>query len=181
MLTNHRLPIVAVALTVLVGACVAIAVSNRRADRSFGRFVVATDTSRVESITIEWPNNDTVLNLNRTPDSWVVVLPMGNLAANSQQVDELLACLSGTEIVRQMSNSEQAWPRYGVSADSSTHVVVRSKHRIMADFYCGKVGFDPQLGNVWTYVRTAGRPNVYMTDGYLNLALNRPFHTWTNY
>ena len=34
MLTNHRLPIVAIALTVLVGACVAIAVSNRRADRS---------------------------------------------------------------------------------------------------------------------------------------------------
>ena len=180
-MTNRRLPIVTVALTVLVGACVAIAVTNRRADRSFGRFVVATDTSRVESVTIEWANNDTVLNLSRTSDSWVVELPMGDLAANRQQVDELLACLSGTEIVRQMSNSEQAWSRYGVCPDSCTHVVVRSNRRVVADFYCGKVGFDPQLGNVWTYVRTAGRPNVYMTDGYLNLALNRPFHTWTNY
>lgn len=178
MLTNRRLPIIVIVLTLLAGACVAIVLTNHRVDRSFSRFAVATDTSKVESVTIKWSNNDTTLNLSRHNGSWVIELPMGDIAANPDQVDELLACLSAIEIKRQMTNSSQTWARYGVETDSSTHVVVRSKRRVEADFYCGKVGFNPQQGNVWTYVRTANKPNVYMTDGYLNLTLNKPFQSW---
>ena len=178
MLSNRRLPIVAAVLLLFAAVAVLLTHTNRSADRSFRQFAVEIDTARVTAVTIEWPGNDTVLNLNRRASGWVVTVPTGDMAANAQQVDELLSCLSAVEAVRQMTNSRSVWPRYGVAADSSTHITVRSQKRILADFYCGRAEVDAQKGRIWTFVRNTDEPAVYMTDGYLHFALNRPFSSW---
>ena len=178
MLSNRRLPIVAAVLLLFAAVAVLLTRTNRSADRSFRQFAVEIDTARVTAVTIEWPGNDTVLNLNRRTSGWVVTVPTGDMAANTQQVDELLACLSAVEAVRQMTNSRAVWPRYGVAADSSTHITIRSQKRILADFYCGRAEVDAQKGRIWTFVRNADELAVYMTDGYLNMMVNREFTTW---
>lgn len=181
MSIKRRVPVVAFAILLLAVACVLLMRAERRSDRSFRQLVTEIDTARVTAITIEWPGNDTILNLNRQPSGWVVTVPTGDMAANTQQVDELLACLSGIEAIRQMTNNESAWSRYGVSADSSTHITVRNQKRIFADFHCGRAEFDAQKGRIWTFVRNSSEPNVYMTDGYLHLMVNRPFSSWCGY
>ena len=178
MLSNRRLPIVAAVILLFAAVAVILTYTNRSADRSFRQFVTEIDTARVTSVTIEWPGNDTVLNLNRRASGWVVTVPTGDMAANSQQVDELLTCLSTVEAVRQMTNSRAVWPRYGVATDSSTHITIRNQKRILADFYCGRAEVDAQKGRIWTFVRNADEPAVYMTDGYLNMMVNREFATW---
>ena len=177
-MSNRRLPIVAAVILLFAAVAVILTYTNRSADRSFRQFVTEIDTARVTSVTIEWPGNDTVLNLNRRASGWVVTVPTGDMAANSQQVDELLTCLSTVEAVRQMTNSRAVWPRYGVATDSSTHITIRSQKRILADFYCGRAEVDAQKGRIWTFVRNADEPAVYMTDGYLNMMVNREFATW---
>lgn len=181
MSIKRRMPVVAFAILLLAAVCVLLMRAERRSDRSFRQLVTEIDTSRVTAITIEWPGNDTILNLNRQPHGWVVTVPTGDMAANTELVNELLTCLSGIEAVRQMTNSQTAWSRYGVSADSSTHVVVRGHRRTLADFYCGRAEIDAQKGRIWTFVRNASEPNVYMTDGYLNLMVNRPFAAWCGF
>lgn len=178
MSISRRFLFSAFAILLLAEVCALIIRAERHADRSFRQFVTEIDTARVTSVTIEWPGNDTTLNLNRLPSGWVVTVPTGNMAANTELVNELLTCLSGIEAVRQMVNSQTAWSRYGVSADSSTHVVVRGHWRTLADFYCGRAEIDAQKGRIWTFVRNSSEPNVYMTDGYLHLVLNRPFAGW---
>ncbi len=178
MSIKRRMPVVAFAILLLAAVCVLLMRAERRSDRSFRQLVTEIDTSRVTAITIEWPGNDTILNLNRQLRGWVVTVPTGDMAANTPQIDELLGCLSAIEAQRQMTNSESAWHRYGVAADSSTHIVVSARNRVLADFRCGRVGIDVQRNRVWTYVRNSAEPNVYMTDGYLNLMVNRPFASW---
>lgn len=174
-----RRPIFAAAAIVLLGCAIAwLVLSDRNADRSFSRVAVSVDTAKVVSVTIRRPGNDTTLTLNRRGGSWVVTVPSGDMGAKQQNVDELLLCLSEIEAVRQMAKGEQAWLKYGVSSDCGTHVVVGGKSGVMADFYCGGVEIDRQRGRVWTFVRNTGEAAVYMTDGYLNMILNRPFSSW---
>ena len=181
MSIKRRMPVVAFAILLLAAVCVLLMRAERRSDRSFRQLVTEIDTSRVTAITIEWPGNDTILSLNRQLRGWVVTVPTGDMAANTPQIDELLGCLSAIEAQRQMTNSESAWHRYGVAADSSTHIVVSARNRVLADFRCGRVGIDVQRNRVWTYVRNSAEPNVYMTDGYLNLMVNKPFASWCGF
>ncbi len=178
MLNSRRSIIVVATLLLLSVACVVSVLADRSADRSFRNLVVSVDTARIQSINIDVFNNDTALILNKKNGAWVVTVPTGDMDANQSQVDELLEYLSGIVAVRQMSNSEQSWARYGVDGEKCTHIVVNGKKRVLADFYCGKVEFDQQTGQIWTYVRNADEPNVYKVNGYLNMVTNRSFSTW---
>lgn len=178
MSSSRRLILATVAIVLLGCTIVVLMLSDRSADRSFRQFAVEVDTAKVTSVTITWPGNDTTLTLNRKNDSWVVIVATGDMGAKEQNVGELLSCLSGIEAMRQMARGEQSWAKYGVSDGYGTHVVVCGKSGSMADFYCGKVEIDQQRGRVLTYVRNTAESSVYMTDGYLNMILNRPFSSW---
>lgn len=176
---SNRGTILLVAVLALLGAVCVVAVKGERAtDRSFNRYAVQIDTAKVSSITIERPNNDTVINLAKVGADWFVAVPTGNIDANGQQVYELLSFLSGTCINRKMSNSDKVWQQYGVTEQAGIRVLVRDKSRTLADFYCGTVSFDAQTQQLWTYIRNADDSNVYSVDGYFNLVVSKPFAFW---
>lgn len=177
-MSNKRTILFAAILVLLCAVCFVAVLGERATDRSFNRYAVQIDTAKVSSITIELPNNDTVVNLAKVGRDWFVTVPTGNIDANGQQVYELLSFLSGIDIDRKMSDSEQVWQRYGVAEPTAIRVLVRGKRRTMADFYCGTVSFDAQTQQLWTYVRNADDNNVYRVNGYFNLAVNKPFASW---
>jgi|GEM_PF-2277943 len=174
----NRNYIIGLLIVVFVTIGAAVFFMDNGTDRSFKKSVVSVDTSKVHTISILRPNADTLVNICRVKDSWMLRVSSGYMDANEEKVFELLSHISDIQVIRQMSNSEKVWERYGVVDSLAIRVIVRGNKSQLADFYCGNTDFDRQTNQIYCYVRNVGDNRTYKVDGLLSLVLSGNFDAW---
>lgn len=181
-----------VILVVLVGVYYFTQYMNQ-GDRTFRERIVDFDLEEVTQIIINDPQIEGVVDLRRDTEGWEVVIDGKLYRADSNVALNIMKQLDNLETKRYAGKGEEAWEKYQVTDTIATVVQLKKENQELAKVLLGKFSYSvpedqqqqPQMmggqqpkGEMTTYVRLEGDPEVFAVDGFLKMNFNREASTY---
>lgn len=172
-------PLVLLALLAVlaVGVVLVIRMDSRKQQGSFMRELVNVDREKTTRIVII-PRGaaENAITIERKDDGWMVGSHGKMFPANPEQIGQIFRSITPMTTKQLVSRHQDAWPEYEVTDMAGTRVKVYEGKRLNHEFIFGKLDFQQQMVQgqprpiLNTFVRPAGRDDVYLVDGFLGSA-----------
>lgn len=152
---------------------------NNGEERSFRKELVNVDTSKVNEIFIYPNKKNEVIHLIKESGNWKVKLA-GNKTASVQKnkIINLLNELVKIKPEVLAAREKNKWHEFQVDS-SGIQIKILEKGNLTLDIIVGRISFQ-QPRSVSTYVRLANDVDVYKTEGYLGIMLNKTASDFRN-
>ena len=160
-------------------------------DRTFKEKITSFRTEEATQIIIDDPQTEGTVDLRKGPEGWMVAIDGKMYRADSNVAMNILKQLNNLETKRFAGRNEDHWIRYDVTDTAATVVKVKKNNKELAKVLIGRFSYSmpegqqevqmggrQQQGEMTTYVRLEGEPEVYAVDGFLKMNFNRDAATY---
>ncbi|MEZ4684959.1 MAG: DUF4340 domain-containing protein [Bacteroidia bacterium] len=195
MLQNNKKLLIILAALVAVFLVIRFFKSEKNV-RTFKAELFTLDTAAVSSFKV-YPSADgkEEIVFQKTGDAWSVSKGTITSPIDKNQINAMLAQLLEVKPKRLAARSSDKWEQFQVDDSAGTRVVVtNSSGEEVVDIVVGKTTYrqvqpqgqqqmmrqqQPQIEGL-SYLRNSGEEEVYASDGFLQMAFNRPFDSYRN-
>jgi hypothetical protein len=179
--------VVLLALVVLVTLIDTKSTINQ--NRTFNSQLTDFDTVSVSSISIYPKSKNEQIQLIKVDKDWKIAIGNKKYTADENAVKNMLYSLITLKATRVAAKDKKAWGEFEVTDSAATHVQLMTNKKIVADIYIGKFTYKQpenanpymqQRGTMTSYVRVAGKNEVYAVEGILGMSFNREANSFRN-
>jgi hypothetical protein len=128
---------------------------------------------------VEISGAELVVLQKNAADVWVVIQGGGEFPARSERVESFLVELEQSRSVRRVTSDEELYDRFGLAQGAGTQLTLTlvgsGEAPQSVSLVVGNASAEPDL----TYVRVAGEPEVWTTDGRFAFYLRQPVAYWS--
>jgi hypothetical protein len=129
------------------------------------------------------------INQNRTFNSQLTdfdTVSVSSISIYPKSKNEQIQLIKATRVA---AKDKKAWGEFEVTDSAATHVQLMTNKKIVADIYIGKFTYKQpenanpymqQRGIMTSYVRVAGKNEVYAVEGILGMSFNREANSFRN-
>jgi len=145
---------------------------NKADSRSFKDVLFELDSAQIDEIRLI--NRGIVSELEKTDGGWILKADNGDrYPVSSSAVSPLLDAARGIKTQQLVSRSSEKHSEYELDDASGKLLECYSKGKLLGAFYAGRFNFDQAKRSGKTYVREAGDSDIYSTEGFLSMSLDR--------
>jgi len=164
--------ILAIVLSVLVLILIYQKFIHKADNRSFKDVLLELESSDIDQFKLI--NRGIVSQLEKTEGGWILKGDNGDdYPVNSSAVGPLLDAARGVKTQQLVSRSADKHAEYELDAASGKLLECYSKGKLLGGLYAGRFNFDQARRAAKTYVREAGDSDIYSTEGFLAMSLDR--------
>lgn len=173
----NPLVLFAVLAVLLVAVVVIMRMDARRQQGSFLRELANADPAKTTDIKII-PRGmvEDAIHLERRNGEWMAGMHGNYFMADPELIDRIFMIVAPMVPEQLVSRSRDAWAEYEVDDISGTRVSLYEGKRLRSEFIVGGYQFQQQMiqgqqsPRINTYVRPAGKDDVYTVPGFLTAA-----------
>lgn len=164
--------ILAIVFSVLVLTLIYQKFINRADSRSFKDVLLELDSSQIDQFRLI--NKGVISDLIKTDGGWVLKKDNGETySATSSSLAPLLEAARGIKTQQLVSRSPEKHMEYELDDKSGKKLECYSKGKLLGAIYAGRFNFDQTKRTAKTYVRESGDSDIYSTEGFLAMSLDR--------
>lgn len=176
-------PFTLVLLLVLLGGIVLFkwVIQSEKDTNTFSGDFFSVDSLSITGFSI-FPAEDHGKEIRFTLDKgqWRMVQAGIQTTPDSNAVKSVLSSIYTIKTKSLAARNPDQWKTFQVDDSAGTKVMIRTKDGKEVGFIAGKFSFNPGTRGGISFVRKNGENEVYGTDGFLALQLNRGFKSWRN-
>lgn len=146
----------------------------------FTASLMKVDSTRVTSLVIRLPGNNTEITLLREPEGWIASNGQVNIKASATMVHTLLNELSEVPIQEMVATDQKFWKVYGVDNKQGVRVQLYQNKKLLEDFIVGNLDTDPISQAPISYLRLTKGPEIYAVTSKLATDFNQDFNAFRN-
>ncbi|MGB4205389.1 MAG: DUF4340 domain-containing protein [Bacteroidales bacterium] len=158
----------------LILSVVLLRVDSRKQKGNFVRELANADADKTTSIVII-PNGETdnAIILEKADGIWKVGTPGKMYPANPEHISRIFQTISPLVPEQLVSRGKDNLDEYEISGDKGTRIKIYQGKRLTDEFIYGKMDFQSQMIQgqqrpiISTFVRLAGKDDVYTVQGFL--------------
>jgi len=168
-------------LLIVFGICLALFLGAKilkgNKTSSFDDAIIKVDSASVDQIKfISAGNHPEEFELKRNGKDWVAVKSDMSVPASSENIGSILGQLSHLTAKRIVTNDVAHYSDYEISDSLASKVRVWQGKNQVADLEIGGFRFDQNTRSAFSFIKNAGKPEVYEVDGFLSMGLKARFN-----
>ncbi len=173
-MNNRTLTIIFLVCVVLFGATWLF---RGHRQSSFDPVIAAVDTMKVDRIKFisGGPSSEEFELKKSGADSWDAVQGDKKIQAPISNVKSVINQLAELNAQSLKTKDPDKYAEYEITEDKASRVIVWEGNKQVADLWIGGFKFDQAARSASSYIRVAGKPEVYLVDGFLSMSLKQKF------
>lgn len=161
-------------LAVLLAAFGIYKLTGGDSESTFDPQIIQVDTAAVTAIVLRSKaDNFETATLEKKDGEWSISKNGKTYYAPSSAVGQLLQNLVLVTTNRIVAKSPEKWAQYEIEDDAASRIEVFAGDKTLADFYVGKYSVNQQAQQITSYIRVAGKDDVYAVDGMAGMMLGQ--------
>jgi hypothetical protein len=186
MLNKLKTRNLAIIFVVLLAVVIFYKISTMNGYRTFNSQIVLVDVEEITNLQYSLKADETAYNIQRKGDVWNVLVGNKAYMADTAAITQALSQLANLQAKHIAAKSEEKWEDFQVTDSLGTRVKLLNNDEVLADFYIGRFSYQqPQnpyqrQGQMTTYIRLAGKSEVYAVDGFLSMLFQKNASNYRN-
>ncbi len=167
---NKKLLIIFV---VLLAIYAGVTLFGDKNESSFNDKIADFDTKSIDAIQIH-PKDATKkdFSLQKDGDAWTIKTTNESYQADNSSVENALNSLNKIKIKNIITKNPDKFAKYELEDGKCKEVKVFSNKKKLLDLLLSKFKFNQQARTASSYIRLAGKDEVYSTDGFASMSIS---------
>ncbi len=168
-----------IVFVVLLAIYAGISLFGDKKESSFDDKIVDFDLESVDMIKIHPKDNAKKdFSIEKEGDEWIIKSEDDSFMADEEVVNNAINSLGKMKVKNIITKNPEKFSKYELEDGKCKEVKVFSGNKRKLDLLIGKFKFNQQTRSASSYIRIAGRNEVYSTDGFSSINISDNISTY---
>jgi len=164
---NPRTLIIILVVLLLIVVITQVA-DKKQGERTFSGQLFELDTAKITSLILHPKvENFREIKFERAGNRWIMRSENKEYKVEGITMENLLGQLLNMEVKRLAGNNSAHWEKFELSDSLASWVTIMEGENKIGDLYVGKYGYNYQMREGFSYVRTGENDKVWAVNGFL--------------